>query len=340
MTPTTPPPIPPPAAPLPAPSPSVTNSPIVEIVPSVAASIVIATTLIGIAKWLYGRYTRTIGKRRELRRKLDRLATNVRVEYIAGILGEPAFRTQCRQWNETVWWLESAAVQVISRISDGAVEQFSITCLDNRLRPRFVLNNGSVEGLPVVLGKTKYCQLTPDPSSIRVEVGARRIFYREDYYFGNPGYYQTYTLSYNDGSPVGDLPGDAASEISAAVLANPDLDPDPRDPRYSEEVRVNLRAIRENHSPNTLTVETSREGSAPAIAFSQIWKFRIAQLILVILGKLQRDQAVLRASHIRSHLSGILYCVEPLPFTLGPDQDNIRVLPDYQHMLRQSFKHY
>ena len=57
------------------------------------------------------------------------------------------------------------------------------------------------------LGKTPFGAVSPtDPAKIRLDVGARRLWYSETYYFGNPGLYQWYVVSLNQAADfVGDI---------------------------------------------------------------------------------------------------------------------------------------
>jgi len=79
---------------------------------------------------------------------------------------------------------------------------FSITTRNKRFNPTLTLGPYSIDNqlVRIRLGKTRFAELTSlaRPSSISSSLGARRFHYYEEYYFGNPGKYQTYVFALND----------------------------------------------------------------------------------------------------------------------------------------------
>lgn len=59
-------------------------------------------------------------------------------------------------------------------------------------------NNNEIKNSKIILGKTHFDEFNFEPSKINAFLGARRFNYQEEYYFGNPGYYQSYFLGMND----------------------------------------------------------------------------------------------------------------------------------------------
>jgi len=54
----------------------------------------------------------------------------------------------------------------------------------------------------IVLGKTHFSDIPSSPENIFSYLGARRLYYHEEYYFGNPGNYQSYFMGVNDSGNI------------------------------------------------------------------------------------------------------------------------------------------
>jgi hypothetical protein len=146
----------------------------------------------------------TLGKRYSIRRKLAKLATMVRIEYLESVLGPSAFRRSMGDgYTEDLFVLGPASVQTISD-SDGTVATVAITVTHPHFRPHFSIGlPGSYPSQQVVLGRTRFGDLILTRQSLRAFRGARRFRFEETYYVGNPGGYQTYVLAHtNSGAGV------------------------------------------------------------------------------------------------------------------------------------------
>jgi hypothetical protein len=97
--------------------------------------------------------------------------------------------------------------------SSGRVLAYGVTTRKADFNPAFkILEHGRV--LPdnvekanqfahkINLGKTHFSDFPYSPENIFAYLGARRLYYHEEYYFGNPGDYQSYFIGVNDSGYV------------------------------------------------------------------------------------------------------------------------------------------
>lgn len=135
-------------------------------------------------------WQRSIGRRRAHARLLDQLCCGSSLEYLETYLGVPQFRSESIR----VYRLSGSWVSVHEQ--KGAVQSFSITITDERLyySPKRI----TMSNIDTKLGRDRFDSLSGPVCGQFAWVGARRAGYVEEYYFGNPGGYQHYWLSYND----------------------------------------------------------------------------------------------------------------------------------------------
>lgn len=169
-----------------------------------AAAILVAA--VGVYRWSASWYRRTIGSRRDLVRRLNQLAAGVTTRWVEERLGAPAFvrgvdlgSVPGRQaTTELIYRTRHAWVQVLAD-RDGAVVRFSITVTDPKFS--FRTSDLTLHHLDIKLGRNRFADIRTsfgDPNGYSLRVGAHNFEYSESYYFGNPGNYQHYVLSYND----------------------------------------------------------------------------------------------------------------------------------------------
>jgi len=188
---------------------------------AVGASITaILVAAAGLYRWSMSWYRRTIGSRQDVTRRLNQLAAGVTTRWVEERLGAPAFvrgvdlgTVAGRQaMTELIYRTRHAWVQVLAD-RDGAVVRFSITVTDPRFG--FKTRDLTLGHLAVKLGHSRFADIRTsfgEPEGYGLRVGAHNYEYSEAYYFGNPGNYQHYVLSYNDcgagifDSSVGDGP--------------------------------------------------------------------------------------------------------------------------------------
>jgi hypothetical protein len=144
----------------------------------------------GFTRW----YSRTIGSRRHLAKRLNQLAAGVTTRWVEDRLGTPAFAREFRSprpevtpgIRELVYRDRHAWIQVLVDGHD-AVIRFSITVTDPRFR--FQVSDLASGQLTAKLAHTSFADvrthLGPRGKSLRI--GAHNREYAEAYWFGNPG---------------------------------------------------------------------------------------------------------------------------------------------------------
>lgn len=140
-------------------------------------------------------------KRRWLN-NLQQLAPGTTMAFFVSILGTPIFVKKGMQNTKRCVFVHNLFyVEAVTNLDDE-VQMFSVTTRSENFNPILILGPYTTDNtfVSVQLGKTKFSELDILGYEGRVEsgVGNRRAFYNEEYYFGNPGLYQTYVLSYND----------------------------------------------------------------------------------------------------------------------------------------------
>ncbi len=150
-----------------------------------------------LAKW----HRATIGFKRVLRRQILQLSAGVNIAHFQAVLGPQMFARTISARREHVFVNKYSYIQAITDL-DGSVTAFSVTTRKSNFNPILVLGPFSITGevLQIRLGKTKFAEIESfaKPGGIVSSLGARRIHYYEDYYFGNPGNYQTFIFGIND----------------------------------------------------------------------------------------------------------------------------------------------
>lgn len=184
---------------------------LVIVISAVAGALTIATIATTFSRALSRLYSETVGRRRSDYRKLRALACGVRTEYVTELLGEPVFlnyHESCRdgrhtEWVERIYLLKECCVQTCCTMA-GQVAAFSITTMTAKFRPVvFFPRTGEHAGQELVLGLHTLDAVSDEPISADFFVSPHTWGYVEQHYMGNPGYYQTYALGYNNSSDVG-----------------------------------------------------------------------------------------------------------------------------------------
>jgi hypothetical protein len=205
-----------------------------------------ATIVAGGAMWIVAKnsYTRTLGLRSDIRKKIYRTSLNVNDEYLRNLLGPPVQGALDGGSGYLNWFLESAMVGI--RFSAGMATRLEITALDNSLRLALAdLPYGQFKGH---LGRNTYRECVDhEPTGQVYVLSARRVRYLESYYFGNPGCYLYYALAYNDASDCGKQP----TVLSVAATISGEF-ADGRVPS------AELSSIHEGGRPNTIIISSEQ----------------------------------------------------------------------------------
>jgi hypothetical protein len=219
---------------------------------TVASAVVVgAGALAGGYQVVKARWNATVGLRKANKQLIDHLAVGMYRGYLIGLLGQPALAEGLPPSQQILRFDLGHAWVSTSIGPDDAVTAISITVLSDAFGyDAGGLSWGMLNGL--VLGRSKYSSAAPQPNEgAEWALGARRTFYRELLYFGNPGMYQWYVLSSNDagvmkyGSPPPSFQAATGRFASHPVWVG------------AEAASVNqpeLDVYRAKSSPNTLTI--------------------------------------------------------------------------------------
>jgi len=133
--------------------------------------------------------------------KIKRLAAGTNIGFFSGILGAPVFIKDTGDFKTFTYVDLLFYVEAITNLSNQVLV-FSVTTRDKNFNPEIVVGPFSVDEkiVRVKLGTTRFSELDSLGFEGKVESGAgnRRTYYTEEYYYGNPGLYQTYLFSLND----------------------------------------------------------------------------------------------------------------------------------------------
>lgn len=167
---------------------------------TIAGAIVTIDSLLSIGALAY---RRSVGERKFARQKLSRLGANANISYFSSILGQPVLTMQhSGALTEHVFIDKLFYVQAIVTES-GTVRVYTVTVRDKRLgcivplpnEGRYTIDAPSIK---IRIGRDTFGSMPWVPNSVIASLGARRAWYVETYYLGNPMNYQTLTLSWND----------------------------------------------------------------------------------------------------------------------------------------------
>lgn len=145
----------------------------------------------------------TVGRRWANYSKLGRVAVTAQLGYFVAVLGEPAVKRQNESGTTTALFVDPDFFLQAVVGADGLVISYSVTTRSPRFRPKLWWPTTGDGFQGVTLGRSTFVE-AGDPTQVTGSRGARRIGYAEIHYFGNPGHYQEFALSYND-SGAGDL---------------------------------------------------------------------------------------------------------------------------------------
>jgi len=220
---------------------------------------VVAWTVLGAVR---RGYRRTLGRRRELAARLAKLACGVTTEHLESLLGPATFRRAIGEaLIERVHVLSSVHVQTVAD-AEGSVVRYAVTVTDRRFHPTFLLGvAGNTPGANRVrLGHTRFGDITHRPVGVAVNLGARRVGYQEEYYFGNPGFYQTFHLAINDAGYL------ATSSLDWPAVHNEQMRRTDRLPAEAGDPFLLLpatQAFRHSAVVNTFAVTTAHLSDSP-----------------------------------------------------------------------------
>jgi hypothetical protein len=183
-----------------------------ELLGTAAAIVAIGGGGLAAARVAMAWYGKTIGSRRVLAGRLNQLAAGVTTRWVEERLGPPTFvgdfpvpqdqlatatASASSVLRQLIYRTKHAWVQILADENDTVV-RFSITVTDPRFR--FQVRDLTFYQLTARLGHSSFSDVRTriQPDGRILNIAARRREYCESYWFGNPGNYQRYVLSYND----------------------------------------------------------------------------------------------------------------------------------------------
>lgn len=207
-------------------------------------------------------WRRTLGRYRTARAKVAKLVAGATSDYFVGVLGAPTTKRSVEDADGLVEWLWLDPLFVVQGIvdRDGTVARWAVTVRRGRLKLSFpLLPPGGEPRTKVTLTRTPFATV-PVHAVDHVEAfhGARRFWYAERLYFGNPGRYQRFWLASNDGVTSRrwvSVEDAAAAHEAAGVDSNRWWETDPG--------RSAVAAYRDRATPNTYSEAVPGHDSDP-----------------------------------------------------------------------------
>lgn len=218
-----------------------------------AAVIAILGGVIRYGKGLSAYYRRTLGSQGDLANRLNKLACGVTGQYVNDLFGAPIFQ---RNLGPEPGYIERIcrtphAWLLLWFSKDDAVQRISITVTDPCFR--YETARLTFDQLQVTLGQCRFSCVSRHASGHRLKIAARRGEYAESYYFGNPGHYAFYILSYNmDGR--GEFAAEVAVSEGITFWQDGDFGSMVAHASLTPSEKPNLEALRAGTTINTLTV--------------------------------------------------------------------------------------
>jgi hypothetical protein len=136
------------------------------------------------------------------KKQIEKLVPATNINFFNEILGSPTFVNKRNKTKQYVFIKDLFYVDAITDF-ENKVLAYSVTTRDKNFNPSFTLGPYSTDKKQVVikLGKSTFSEvddLWKHDAKITSGLGNRRMCYREEHYFGNPGLYQTYIFGMND----------------------------------------------------------------------------------------------------------------------------------------------
>ncbi|WP_139006432.1 ETEC_3214 domain-containing protein [Arthrobacter crystallopoietes] len=143
-----------------------------------------------------GWWSRTGGSRRELKRRLAKMAVGVTDEHLRSLFGVPIMqRTSYTVEFAINYVFRTNHAWIVAQVESGAVLSWSITVTD----PKFKVNLRDLTFRLVggTLGHSTFAEVVEKPNGMYEEQGAATYAYAESAYFGRPSLYQTFVFMHN-----------------------------------------------------------------------------------------------------------------------------------------------
>lgn len=255
---------------------------------------------IGAAAWRY--WQQTLGRPRELARRLNGLSPLMQVDRLIEQLGVPAVRARGEGEEEDLTWIHpDAFIRAVA--VRGTVSVLAVTTRSRWFRPTFfrgVVISQEGDSLEVTLGKTTYGDLSFRPSSIYADVGARRWGYSEVFYHGNPGGYMTQMYAINEAGWIPRQNGELLRALLEAQWLRAEQPTDGSD--ILDQLPQDVVTPRDRAVFNTIAItKPNWGGDSEQLGFTPGADNDVVRLVDLVGG---RSRAQVVAARVRDHLPG------------------------------------
>ncbi|WP_369598885.1 ETEC_3214 domain-containing protein [Arthrobacter sp.] len=141
-------------------------------------------------------WNRKGGSRRELKRRLAKMALGVTEDHLRSLFGVPIIQdTAFIPQSAINYVFKTNHAWIVAQVESGAVISWSITVTDLKFKVDLRdLTFGLVGG---ILGHSKFAEVIEQPNGMYEERGAATHAYAESTYFGRPSLYQTFVFMHN-----------------------------------------------------------------------------------------------------------------------------------------------
>ncbi|MFA6408342.1 MAG: ETEC_3214 domain-containing protein [Candidatus Paceibacterota bacterium] len=163
--------------------------------------------------FVYKQLEQMIFYKRVWLRKIDQLAASVNINLFFEILGSPVFINTSENRKQYVFINDLFYADATADLN-GTVLMYTVTTRRSDFNPTLKLANAIAA---IKLGIDTFQELDAvafGSGKVSSGLGNRRAFYFEEYYFGNPGLYQTYLFGIND---AGSQKGTEGGSVNGSI---------------------------------------------------------------------------------------------------------------------------
>jgi hypothetical protein len=229
-----------------------------------AAELAAVVAALGVVTAIYkaaaARLRATVFSRRDLARRLNRMACGVTADYVTGLFGAPVFRRSISEIlgeladvSERIYQCRHAWLQVIGSNDDDAVQSFSVTVTDPRFK--FGTSHLTFDTLDIRIGATHFTDVHQDRDGWSLVIGYPQWRYSESFSPSDFQLHQLYILAYNDaGAGWRQLPGADTPDIRDPISEGRLSTAREYQPSRHEPLPRWLAPARDRTTINTLTV--------------------------------------------------------------------------------------
>jgi hypothetical protein len=141
-------------------------------------------------------WMRSFGSRRQLSKRLSKVAVGVTLDYVKSLFGTPLMQKDAYNVAGAVDYIfMTDHAWIVARIRSGEVLAWSVTVTDKRFKVDLGnLTFGLVKGKR---GRSRFSDVVEQPSGVVEEVGSVSYAYAERTYFGRPSAYQSFVFMHS-----------------------------------------------------------------------------------------------------------------------------------------------